>query len=235
MKKATIIEIQERFDNDVERFSNLKTGQVSIVDATILLELVTESAKRIKPQAKNLLDIGCGAGNYTLKMLSKLPNINCTLLDLSKQMLEKAYERTIKETDGKVKIIQGDIRDADLQNGHYDIILAGAVLHHLRDDSDWRLVFTKLFKALSPGGCFLISDLIKQDTDALNDYFHEEYGKYLENIGGKDYKAEMFSSIEKEDTPRSLDYQLDLMKSVGFSKVEILHKNLCFAAFGGVK
>ena len=69
MKKATITEIQERFDNDVERFSNLKTGQVSIVDATLLLELVTESAKRIKPQAINLLDIGCGAGNYTLKIL----------------------------------------------------------------------------------------------------------------------------------------------------------------------
>jgi tRNA (cmo5U34)-methyltransferase len=225
MNKATTKEIQERFDNDVERFSNLK----------ILLELVTESANRIKPQAINLLDIGCGAGNYTLKMLSKLPNLNCTLLDLSQQMLKKAHERILYETNGKVEIIQGDIRDVDLQNDHYDIILAGAVLHHLRNDSDWELVFTKLFRALSTGGCFLISDLIKQDTEALNDYFREEYGKYLENIGGKDYKAEMFNSIEKEDTPRSLEYQLGLMKTVGFSKVEILHKNLCFAAFGGIK
>jgi tRNA (cmo5U34)-methyltransferase len=30
-------------------------------------------------------------------------------------------------------------------------------------------------------------------------------------------------------------YQLDLLRSVGFSQVEVLHKNVCFAAFGGLK
>jgi tRNA (cmo5U34)-methyltransferase len=30
-------------------------------------------------------------------------------------------------------------------------------------------------------------------------------------------------------------FQLDLLRSVGFSDVEILHKNSCFAAFGGIK
>ena len=136
MKKATKEEIRERFDKDVERFSDLSTGQLSTIDATISLEIITESAKRIKPQAKNILDIGCGAGNYTLKMLTKLPDLNCTLLDLSKPMLNKAFERVSSETAGEIKIIQSDIRDADLQPNHFDIILAGDVLHHLSDDSD---------------------------------------------------------------------------------------------------
>ena len=89
MKKSTIEEIQERFDNDVERFSNLETGQVSTIDAKISLELITEASKRIAPHATQLLDIGCGAGNYSLMMLSKIPNLNCTLVDLSKPMLDK--------------------------------------------------------------------------------------------------------------------------------------------------
>ena len=89
MKKSTVQEIKERFDNDVERFSNLETGQLSTIDAKISLELITEASKRICPSAKNLLDIGCGAGNYTLMMLSKIPNLNCTLVDLSQPMLEK--------------------------------------------------------------------------------------------------------------------------------------------------
>ena len=84
MKKSTIEEIKERFDNDVERFSNLDTGQLSTIDAKISLELITEASKRISPNAQNLLDIGCGAGNYSLMMLSKIPNLNCTLVDLSK-------------------------------------------------------------------------------------------------------------------------------------------------------
>lgn len=235
MTKATITEIRERFDNDVERFSNLETGQVSTIDATISLELLTEAAKRINPKATNLLDIGCGGGNYSLKMLSKLSNLNCTLIDLSKPMLDKAFARISKETDGVVKIIQGDIRDVVLQNDSYDIILAGAVLHHLRDDSEWELVFAKLFKALSKGGCLMISDLVREDSEVLNDYFREKYGDYLVNVGGQDYKSKIFDYIEKEDTPRSLFYQLDLMKRVGFRSIEILHKNICFSAYGGIK
>ena len=235
MKKATIEEIRERFDKDVERFTDLSTGQLSTVDAILSLELITESAKRIRPQAKNILDIGCGAGNYTLKMLTKLPDLSCTLLDLSQPMLDKAYERVSSVTSGEINIIQSDLRDVDLQTNHYDIILAGAVLHHLRDDSDWESVFTKLFKALVPGGCLLISDLIRQDSEILNTYFWEKYGDYLESVGGKDFKSTIFEYIELEDTPRSLFYQLDLMKKVGFKNMEILHKNSCFAAFGGIK
>src|SRR5438309_10701024 len=104
MKKSTVEEIKERFDNDVERFSNLDTGQLSTIDAKISLELITESAKRIIPGAENLLDMGCGAGNYTLMMLTKIPNLNCTLVDLSKPMLDKALERVSPNTNNNVTI-----------------------------------------------------------------------------------------------------------------------------------
>src|SRR5207342_1474676 len=123
------------------------------------------AARRMRPEAKTLLDIGCGAGNYTLMMLSKMNNLNCTLVDLSKPMLDKAYERVSQFTGKKAEIIQGDIREIHLLEDHFDIILAGAVLHHLRDDGDWEFVFRKLFNTLKPGGCLMISDLITQDME----------------------------------------------------------------------
>lgn len=235
MNKSTISEIRERFDNDVERFSNLDTGQLSTIDAKISLELITESAKRICPKAEQLLDIGCGAGNYTLMMLSKIPDLNCTLIDLSKPMVDKAAERVSKLTKNKIEAIQGDIRDVVLKENHFDIILAGAVLHHLRDDADWEITFKKLVNLLKPGGCLMISDLITQDTEVLNTYIWEKYGDYLEGLAGKEYRSKVLDYVAKEDSPRSLNYQLDLMKRVGFKHVEILHKNSCFAAYGGIK
>lgn len=235
MNKSTTAEIKQRFDNDVERFSNLDTGQLSTIDAKISLELITEASKRIVPDAENLLDIGCGAGNYSLMMLTKIPNLNCTLADLSKPMLDKAFERVSQETNNQVAVLQGDIREIELPENHYDIILAGAVLHHLRDDTDWETTFNKLFKLLRPGGCLMISDLITQDTEILSEYTWEKYGDYLESLNGKKYRQNVLDYIEKEDSPRSMNYQLDLMKRVGFGKVEILHKNLCFGAFGGIK
>lgn len=235
MKKSTVNEIKERFDNEVERFSNLETGQIATMDAKIALELITSTARAVKPEAKNVLDLGCGAGNYTLKMLSKVPNLDCTLIDLSQNMLDKAQERVSEVTTGKVETIQGDICDIELPKNHFDIILAAAVLHHLREDSDWELVFQKLYDSLTPGGCFLISDLVVQDHEAVNQLTWKMYANYLSEHGGEEYQQKVFDYIEKEDSPRSMTFQLDLMKKVGFSSVEILHKNACFGAFGGIK
>jgi tRNA (cmo5U34)-methyltransferase len=235
MKKSTTAEIRERFDNEVERFANLETGQVATMDAQISLELLTAAAKAIQPNATTVLDLGCGAGNYTLKMLSKVPNLDCTLVDLSPNMLERAKERVSDATTRKVTTIEGDIRDIELQKNHFDIILAGAVLHHLREDADWEFVFKKLYDSLTPGGCFFISDLLIQDHQGVNQMVWERYGDYLKQHGGEEYQQKVFDYIEIEDSPRSMVYQLDLMKKVGFSSVEILHKNACFGAFGGIK
>ncbi|MCO5241858.1 MAG: class I SAM-dependent methyltransferase [Chitinophagaceae bacterium] len=234
-QKSTIEEIRSRFDNDVDRFSNLDTGQVSTIDATVSLELITEAAKRIVPAATQLLDIGCGAGNYTLMMLQKLPGLNCTLVDLSKPMLDRALERVSEKTTGVVKTLQGDIREVNLPENSFDIILAGAVLHHLRDDKDWEVLFSKLYRLLKTGGCLMISDLVIQETEAISDYTWERYGDYLEEVNGKAYRQKVMEYIKKEDSPRPVTYQLELMKKAGFRSVDILHKNMCFAAFGGIK
>jgi tRNA (cmo5U34)-methyltransferase len=49
------------------------------------------------------------------------------------------------------------------------------------------------------------------------------------------YRDQVFGYIDEEDTPRPLTWQLDLLQEVGFSQVDVLHKNSCFAAFGAVK
>ncbi|MBB2148079.1 class I SAM-dependent methyltransferase [Pedobacter gandavensis] len=234
-EKATNEEIKARFDQDVERFSNLEAGQQTTIDAPLTMELCTEAAKYISPNAKELLDIGCGAGNYTLKMLSKIPDLNCTLNDLSMPMLERAKERTSAATRGHVNVIQDDMRNLDLPDQHFDIVLAAATFHHLRTDADWELMFGKVYRAIKPGGSFWISDLIAHDSELISLLFQDKYRTYLETLGGPEYGQKVFEYIAYEDTPRSLNYQLNLLRQVGFKNVEILHKNSCFAAFGGIK
>ncbi|MBB4037638.1 hypothetical protein GGR21_003558 [Dysgonomonas hofstadii] len=56
-------------------------------------------------------------------------------------MLNKAFIRVSEQTKGKVGIIQGDIREVSLSKGSFDIILAGAVLYHLRENRDWEQAF----------------------------------------------------------------------------------------------
>src|SRR6266581_7953118 len=106
MNKSTPQQIRDRFDNDVERFSNLSTGQSAQIDSPLILDLISSSAAATNPDATQLLDVGCGAGNYTLRLLTRLPNLNVTLIDLSQPMLDRARQRVSAAGAGSITTLQ---------------------------------------------------------------------------------------------------------------------------------
>src|SRR6478609_4056803 len=112
--KSTVEEIRQRFDADVERFSNLETGQSATVDAPLAMTMVAETAAVVTPHATDLIDVGCGAGNYSLKVLQFVPNLNVTLIDLSQNMLDRAAARVGAATSGTVRTMQSDIREISI-------------------------------------------------------------------------------------------------------------------------
>jgi tRNA (cmo5U34)-methyltransferase len=233
--KSSPDQIRARFDQLVEKFSNLETGQTTAIDSPLALEMVAAAAAAVSPGARRLLDVGCGAGNYSLKLLEKFPGASVTLVDLSAPMLERAQTRVQAATAGAVQTVQADIRQAELPPASCDVIVAAAVLHHLRGDDEWEAVFRRLHAVLAPGGSLWIFDLIECDLPALRPLLWGRYGDYLASLQGPAYRDGVFAYIEEEDSPRPLVYQLDLLRSVGFRGVEVLHKHLCFAAFGGVR
>lgn len=233
--KSTVEDIRRRFDADVERFSNLETGQSATVDAPLAMHLVAQAAAAATPQARHILDVGCGAGNYTLKLLQSLPGLDVTLIDLSRPMLDRALQRVEAATEGTVTSWQGDVRELALGDGQFDIILAAAVLHHLRTDTEWQGVFTAFHRALRPGGSVWIFDMVESPIAGVETVMHQRYGEYLANFRDAAYRDHVFAYIQQEDTPRPLWYQLDLLRKVGFTQIDVLHKNVCFAAFGAVK
>ena len=56
-QKSSVDEIKVRFDNDVERFSNLETGQTSTIDAPLVMDLIAQAASRSSKHIKRVLDI----------------------------------------------------------------------------------------------------------------------------------------------------------------------------------
>lgn len=234
-EKSTPEQIRARFDGEVERFSNLESGQSATMDAPLVLELLAQTALALVPEPKRLLDVGCGAGNNTVKILQCYPYIACDLLDLSAPMLERARERISQVTDAPVRTLQADFRTAPLEADTYDLIVAAAVLHHLRDEADWEAAFAKLYRITAPGGALLVSDLVTHAHPAVHALMWARYGQYLTNLGGEPYRDTVFDYIDYEDSPRPLNFQMELLRRVGYSEVEVLHKNSVFAAFYAVK
>jgi tRNA (cmo5U34)-methyltransferase len=233
--KSSVDEIRRRFDADVERFSNLETGQSSTIDAPLSLELIVRSAKAVTPHATHLLDVGAGAGNYTLRLLAEIPGLDVTLVDLSRPMLDRAEERLRGSTASRVTCLQADVRELDLGEHRFDVITAAAVLHHLRTTEEWETVFAAFHRALRPGGSLWISDLVEHSIPAVQALMWERYGDYLTALRDEAYRDHVFDYVAREDTPRPLVFQLELLRRVGFGAVDVLHKTSTFAAFGAVK
>lgn len=227
--------ILRNFDQQVDRFSNIETGQTTAIDSPLCMELVSRSALLLNPDAKNVMDLGCGGGNYAVKVASLLPDVDCTLVDISRNMLERAVERVAEIVSGKVTALHGDYRELDLGENQYDIITAGTTLHHLREDAEWELVFSKIYKALKPGGTFWINDIVIGETDEITQMMLNGWVSILKKQVSPEEVDMYLNRYESEDTPRTLSYQLDLLKQVGFKETFVLHKHFNFAAFGARK
>ena len=235
-EKATVQEIRARFDQDVDRFSQLDTGQSATMDAPLAMQLITEAAVACSSPIRRVLDIGCGAGNNTLKLRAILgTDFDVDLLDLSQPMLARATERVAAVNAGEIRPLAGDFRDVDLAANQYHVVLAAAVFHHLREDADWERAFAKVYRILAPGGSVWITDLVWHETQAVQRILWQRYSEYLVTLRDETYRDHVFDYIDREDSPRPVTYQLELLRQVGFRHVELLHKNACFAALGAVK
>ena len=235
-RKSTVDEIRRRFDADVERFSNLDTGQAATIDAPLAMELITQAAIAATPRIRRVLDVGCGAGNNSLKLRETLgADFAVDLVDLSRPMLERARDRWSAASAGEATLWAGDLRELALPDAAFDVVLAAAVLHHLRDDADWEAAFAKLYRLTAPGGSVWVTDLVSHEAPAVQSLMWRRYGDYLATLGGDEYRDKVFDYVDREDSPRPVTYQLDLLRQVGFEQVELLHKNSCFAAFGAIK
>ncbi len=233
--KRTVAEIGSYFNGEVERFSDLARGQASIKDARLMMDLLAETASALVPNTHDILDIGCGAGNQTLNLLRIFPDADCTLLDISPAMLARARERVGAVADGNISYLEGDIRNADLPEGKFDLAVAAAVLHHLRDEADWENTFARIGSLLKPGGILLVSDLIRHENPKIEALFKVRQEKFLRDALGDTEAERIMRSIAESDTPSSVEYQHALVKKVGFRETGLLHKNLVFAAYYALK
>lgn len=233
--KSTLDEIRARFDQDVERFSQLETGQQAMIDAALVLELVAQTAAtHLKPD-NAVLDLGCGAGNFTLRVLQKVAPLQCHLVDLSKPMLGRARERIEATGNQFVFVRQADLRELDFPAGCFDCILAGAVLHHLRDKNDWATVFERLYQWLRPGGRLYVADMLVFDVPEVQALMWNRFGNHLVSLGGAEHRNKVFAYIDQEDSPRSLPFQLELLRESGFSHYDVLHRNGVSACYFAIK
>lgn len=108
-----------------------------------------------------LLDAGCGTGNYSRALISRLARIEA--VDINPGMLDKAQEKMRAEAAAdRIRFHRAPIDDLPLQDQSVDGVMVNQVLHHLNDDeaAGWpvvRGVVRELARVLRPQGVLIIN------------------------------------------------------------------------------
>ena len=103
------------------------------------------------PNLKKLdvLDIGCGFGFFSTKVIEKGAR-SYLGIDISQKMLSKA-KRLENE---KVKFVNSSIEDFDYHEQKYDLVVSSVCLHYVENIDN---ILKKIFKSLKPNGEFIFS------------------------------------------------------------------------------
>jgi glycosyltransferase involved in cell wall biosynthesis/SAM-dependent methyltransferase len=96
---------------------------------------------------KHVLDLGCGTGDLTLRMLQRGARV--TALDISPGAVGVAEERARRFVpEGDARFVIGTAEATGLDNHEFDAVVGKLVLHHL----NLRLAAPEIHRVLKPGG-----------------------------------------------------------------------------------
>ncbi|MEU1817453.1 class I SAM-dependent methyltransferase [Streptomyces roseifaciens] len=109
--------------------------------------------------APRVLDLACGTGTITARLLDRFPGAVSTGVDLDPALLTIA--RGTFAGDDRVQFVTADLKDPDwtaqLPHEHYDAVLTATALHWLHSDP-LRTLYGQLAGVVREGGVFLNAD-----------------------------------------------------------------------------
>jgi len=83
-------------------------------------------------QIRNVIDVGCGMGNFTLELINRNKFKKIIGIDFLKETLDIA--RGNKKYFGNVDFIQGNLLDLPFKNRSFDLTVCLNVLHHVHKE-----------------------------------------------------------------------------------------------------
>ena len=141
------------YDTDVRNQSDPIRAAYRDVLAWVIREARIDSSSRV-------LELGSGTGNLSC-LIDQCGELVC--VDLSEQM--EAIARSKLGHIPNRRFIKADILEVfDCERAPFDSIISTYAVHHLTDDEK-RLLFSKVFTSLVPGGSAVFGDLMLRNQE----------------------------------------------------------------------
>ena len=159
------------------------------------------------------LDIGCGPGHIPLELVTLVPNVHVTAIDLSHNMLKIAseHQRVCKE-GFRVDFVYADAKTLQFDSDSFDSVYSNSILHHIPNPDQF---LSEAWRVLKPNGALLIRDLFRPETEQEARKLVEEYA------GAEEQRAQdlFFASLCAALRPEEL---VEIVEKIGITDYEVV-------------
>ncbi|WP_066425620.1 trans-aconitate 2-methyltransferase [Anabaena sp. 4-3] len=208
-------------------------------------EMLAVITRCLPSRSSRILELGCGTGELSLKLLKHCPDAQVIALDYSPRMLEFAQAKIASAGYGQrwtgVQADFGDwaVNPEKLNIGkELDGCVSSLAIHHLQDEMKLKL-FQRIAASLHPNGCFWNADPTLPESSTLAEMYQaarEEWANQ-QRINLTEVRAKVGQSstqgYSSQDQLATLETHLQMLTQAGFKTVAVPWKYYGFAVFGG--
>ncbi|MCC3407697.1 MAG: class I SAM-dependent methyltransferase [Microcoleus sp. PH2017_10_PVI_O_A] len=192
-----------------------------------------------------ILELGCGTGELSLKVLQRYPSAEIVAVDYSPRMLD--FARAKIESAGYaarwtgIELDFGEWANNPNVSGLGDKFNAGIsslAIHHLEDEMKLKL-FQRIRESLNAGGCFWNADPVLAESAVMKDIYQAAREDWALSQGETlaAIRAGVGTSVSygysNPDRLATLATQLEMLANAGFETVAVPWKYCGMAVFGG--
>ncbi len=210
-------------------------------------EMLDSIVRCVPADCTTIVDLGCGTGELSLRLLSRCPQAQVIAIDYSPRMLEFAHQRITQagyhHRWEPLEADFGELAGATRSDGPMqgaEACVSSLAIHHLRDEMKQTL-FNWVFGLLKPGGCFWNGDPVIPETPHLRAVYQSVREEWAQEKGEAiaATRTKVGETVphghSEQDRLASLSTHLQMLTAAGFENVAIPWKYFGFAVFGGYR
>lgn len=179
-----------------------------------------------------VLDLGIGFGETSEIILKRYPKARIVGIDILPDVIEKSKEK-LAPYSGRVNFTVSNMSNFNFPES-YDAVISVLSIHHLTHKQK-KVLFRRIYQSLNPNGILSIGDLVTFEDSKKNSETKKSWEKYLCEQFNKKYADFLLEVHKREETPSSLENQINFMKKVGFKNSRVVWEYMNFAVFSGKK
>jgi ubiquinone/menaquinone biosynthesis C-methylase UbiE len=164
---------------------------------------------------KKLLEVGCGVGAQTEILLKRYPQVNITGIDLSQVQIQQALKHLANYVENnRVNLSVENAEEMSFSSNQFDGAVLIWFLEHVLNPVK---ILKEVRRVLKPGGVISCSEVfnatlyLSPECPAIMEYWNK-FNKHQIKMGGDPYVGVKLG---------------DLLRQVGFTKIELIPRTFC--------